>query len=55
MNNGKFTDKKFPLFKKYKNPPKSIEELREIFISYPKKVPKIVVFDDYLDEVGPAL
>lgn len=48
-------DKKIPVFKKHKDPPKSIEELKDIFSTYPRKIPKIVVFDDYLDEIGPAL
>ena len=56
MNDGKTSKgKNFPVFKKYKNLPKSVEELKDIFITYPKSVPKIVIFDDYLDEVGPAL
>ena len=56
MNDGKTSEEKnFPVFKKYKNLPKSVEELKDIFITYPKSIPKIVVFDDYLDEVGPAL
>ena len=55
MNDGKTAEKNFPVFKKYKNPPKSVEELKDIFIAYPKSIPKIVVFDDYLDEVGPTL
>ena len=45
----------FPVFKKYKTPPQNVEELKDIFHTYPKKIPKIVVFDDYLDEIGPAL
>ena len=45
----------FPVFKKYKNPPQNQEDLKDIFTSYPKKIPKLVVFDDYLDEIGPAL
>ena len=55
MNDGKTGKENFPVFKKYRNPPKSVQELKDIFIAYPKSVPKIVVFDDYLDEVGPAL
>ena len=54
MNDGK-TQKEFPVFKKFKHSPKSVEELKEIFISFPKKIPKIVIFDDYLDEIGPVL
>ena len=55
MNDGKTDKENFPVFKKYRNPPKSVEELKEVFIAYLKIVPKIVVFDDYLDEVGAAL
>ena len=55
MNDGKAEKTGFSVFKKFKNSPKSVEELKEIFITFPKKVPKIVVFDDYLDEVGPVL
>lgn len=45
----------FPVFKKFKNPPRSKEDWKDIFAAYPRNIPKIVVFDDYLDEVGPAL
>ena len=55
MSDGKTDEEKLPVFKKYKNIPKSVEELKDAFIAYPKNIPKIVVFDDYLDEVGPAL
>ena len=55
MNDGKTTEKNFPVFKKFKNPPRSVEELKDIFMTYPKSVPKVVIFDDYLDEVGPPL
>ena len=54
MNDGK-NGGNLPVFKKYKNPPKSIEDLKEIFSTFSKKTPKIVVFDDYLDEIGPPL
>ena len=54
MNKGK-NGGNLPVFKKYKNPPKSIEDLKEIFSTFSKKTPKIVVFDDYLDEIGPPL
>ena len=54
MNEGK-NGGNLPVFKKYKNPPKSIEDLKEIFSTFSKKTPKIVVFDDYLDEIGPPL
>ena len=54
MNEGK-KGGNLPVFKKYKNPPKSIEDLKEIFSTFSKKTPKIVVFDDYLDEIGPPL
>ena len=56
MNDGSnLKEKNFPVFKKYKKLPNSVEELKDIFITYPKSIPKIVIFDDYLDEVGPAL
>ena len=54
MNEGKNSGN-LPVFKKYKNPPKSIEDLKEIFSTFSKKTPKLVVFDDYLDEIGPPL
>ena len=43
------------VFKKIKQVPKSIEEIKDILEEYPRTMPKIVVFDDYLDEVGPVL
>ena len=55
MIDGKDVRKDFPVFKRYYKTPKSVEELKEILIAYPKSIPKIVVFDDHLDEVGPAL
>ena len=45
----------FPSFRSFKTVPKSIEEMKEILDSYPRKSPKIIVFDDYLDEVGHVL
>ena len=55
MSDGKTNERNLPVFKKYKNIPKSVEELKDVFIAYPKNIPKIVIFDDFLDEVGPAL
>ena len=55
MRDGKRDQNNFPVFKKFKTLPKSVEEIKDIFIAYPKSTPKFVVFDDYLDEVGPAL
>ena len=55
MKDGKNGRKEFPVFKKFIDAPKSVQELKEIFIAFPKSVPKIVVFDDHLDEVGPVL
>ena len=56
MNDGTSSKgRNFPVFKKYKKLPDSVEELKDIFITYPKSIPKIVIFDDYLDEVGPTL
>ena len=41
MKDGKEVDSSdLPVFKKYKNPPQSVEELKDIFINYPKKPPK---------------
>ena len=45
----------FPSFCSFKTVPKSIEEMKEILDTYPRKSPKIIVFDDYLDEVGHVL
>ena len=45
----------FSPFSSFKKVPKSVEEMKEILDSYPRKVPKIIVFDDYLDEVGHVL
>ena len=55
MNQNTNSNNKFLTFKKYKKTPKSIEEMKEILDLYPRKLPKIVVFDDYLDEVGHVL
>ena len=54
MNRDVFSNK-FLSFQKFRKTPKSIEEIKEILDSYPRKLPKIVVFDDYLDEVGDVL
>ena len=42
-------------FFKFASMPSSIEEMKDILEVMPKNEPKIVVFDDYLDEVGPVL
>ena len=52
---GKEIKKSFPTFSKFKEVPKSIEGVKDILETYPRKIPKIVVFDDYLDEVGSVL
>ena len=55
INQGKGSDTRFPSFRKFKNIPNSIEELKDILESYPRKMPKLIVFDDYLDDVGQIL
>lgn len=45
----------FSPFRSFKAVPKSVEEMKEILDTYPRKLPKIIVFDDYLDEVGHVL
>ena len=55
MNRDKRSNSRFPSFRKFKSIPNSIEELKDILESYPRKMPKLVVFDDYLDDVGQIL
>ena len=45
----------FSSFHAFNKIPQSIDEMKEILEAYPRKLPKIVVFDDYLDEVGHVL
>ena len=42
-------------FHKFSSMPESIEEMKNVLEVVPKAQPKIVVFDDYLDEVGTVL
>ncbi len=42
-------------FYKFASVPNSVEEMKDILEMFPKNLPKIVVFDDYLDEVGQVL
>ena len=42
-------------FFKFDSMPTTVEEIKDILEMLPKKAPKLVVFDDYLDEVGPVL
>ena len=51
MNAGK-TGKSF-----YKLPsiPQTVDEMKDLLETFPKNLPKLVVFDDYLDEVGTVL
>ena len=42
-------------FLKFDSIPTTIEEIKDILEMLPKKAPKLVVFDDYLDEVGSVL
>ena len=55
MNQDKRSNSRFPSFRKFKSIPNSIEELKDILESYPRKMPKSVVFDNYLDDVGQIL
>ena len=55
MNRDKRSNSRFPSFCKFKNIPNLIEELKDILETYPRKMAKIVVFDDYLDDVGQIL
>ena len=48
-------DQKEKSFFKYSSMPESVEEMKDILEVVPKQLPKIVVFDDYLDEVGHVL
>ena len=45
MNRGKRSNTRFPSFRKFKSIPNSIEELKDILERYPRKMPKLVVFD----------
>ena len=42
-------------FFKFASIPSTVEEMKDILEMLPKKAPKLVVFDDYLDEVGSVL
>ena len=42
-------------FLKFASIPATVEEIKDILEMLPKKAPKLVVFDDYLDEVGSVL
>ena len=55
MNRGKGSDTWFPSFCKFKSVPNSIDKLKDILEAYPRKMPKLIVFDDYLDDVGQIL
>ena len=48
-------DKNENHFFKFASIPTTVEEIKDILEMTPKKAPKLVVFDDYLDEVGPVL
>ena len=43
------------VFFKFDSIPTTIEEIKDILEMLPKKAPELVVFDDYLDEVGSVL
>ena len=45
----------FSSFRAFNQIPYSIDAMKEILEAYPRKLPKIIVFDDYLDEVGHVL
>ena len=55
INRGKRSNTRFPSFCKFKSIPNSIEELKDTLETYPRKMPKLVVFDDYLDDVAQIL
>ena len=55
MNRDKRSNTRFPSFRKFKSIPNSIEELKAILETYPRKMPKLVVSDDYLDDLGQTL
>ena len=55
MNRDKRSNTRFPSFRKFKSIPNSIEELKDILETYLRQMPKLVVFDDYLDDVGQIL
>lgn len=42
-------------FVKYDALPSSVEDMKELLDQFPKSTPKLIVFDDYLDEVGSML
>ena len=42
-------------FCKFSAIPESVEDMKDILEMFPKDLPKIVVFDDFLDEVGSVL
>ena len=42
-------------FCKFSHMPESIEDMKDILEMFPRGLPKIVVFDDFLDEVGLVL
>ena len=42
-------------FLKFASIPTTVEEIKDILEMLPKKAPKLVVFDDYLDKVGSVL
>ncbi len=42
-------------FCKFSSMPESVEEMKDILETFPRALPKIVVFDDFLDEVGSVL
>ena len=42
-------------FFKFASIPSTVEEIKDILEMLPKKAPKLIVFDDYLDEVGSVL
>ena len=42
-------------FLKFSSIPNTVEEMKELLDMLPKNTPKIVIFDDYLDEVGTVL
>ena len=55
MNRGKGSDTRFLSFHKFKNIPNSIEQFKDILESYLRKMPKLMVFDTFLVDVGQIL
>ena len=51
MNNGK---REKPFYK-FSSMPESVEGMKDILEMFPRDLPKIVVFDDFLDEVASVL